>query len=300
MDNSSNTISEDQFESMLHIGANQGEEECTPLSQFSSFSGTAARVDNALIGWEGQDFTYGYIEGFYSLVHSSLELQLALPDLLVYPTIYNYRHYIEIALKEILFSLQLYFSEPIDNSFRHDLEGCLIQVRGLLEKYNISFFIPEEIAQLILEMQQLDNNNTYFRYAFQDTGELSQNYDYTYIDLRELHFMMNTVHDYFSAILISLSDDGIMYNQTLDFYFKAFISKILKIKSKKITQINNLIRGINFKHPEHNFRYCVEIDTRQEHENEYSYRISDGSYLYIGYIGNTIKSISVSLTHKYS
>ena len=291
-------ISEEDFNKVLNVGIGDGYEECIPITQFSNFSGAIFGADNALIGWKGQDFSYGYIEGFYEFAHSTYKLQLSLPDVLVYPTIYNYRHYIEIALKEILFDLQLYFSEPIVSNFGHNLRECLNQVLTIIGKHNISFFIPEEVARVILEIHELDRNNTYFRYIFQDTGELSQNYNSKYLDLRKLHYMMNTVHNYFSTILILFSQGGEFYNKNLDFYFKVFISKLLKIKGSKINQINNILKDITFQNPECTFRYCVELDTRTEIGYEYIYKLSTGSFLSIGHDGNKIQSVSVSSIKK--
>lgn len=151
---------------------------------------------------------------------------------------------------------------------------------------------------VILEIHELDRNNTYFRYIFQDTGELSQNYNSKYLDLRKLHYMMNTVHNYFSTILILFFK---MENFTikLDFYFKVFISKLLKIKGSKINQINNILKDITFQNPEmYLFRYCAELDTRTEIGYEYIYKLSTGSFLSIGHDGNKIQSVSVSSIKK--
>lgn len=69
------------------------------------------------------------------------------------------------------FDLQFVFSEPIIvSNFGHNLRECLNQVLTIMRKHNISFFIPEEVARVILEIHELDRNNTYFRYIFQDTN----------------------------------------------------------------------------------------------------------------------------------
>lgn len=55
---------------------------------------------NAIIGWSDQDMFHGYIEGFYMAAEKLARNYQGEVDYLVYPVIFNYRQYLELALKK--------------------------------------------------------------------------------------------------------------------------------------------------------------------------------------------------------
>lgn len=200
---------------------------------------------NAILGWVDQDFSYGYIEGFYKAAHLLYSHLTTYTDFLVYPVIYLYRHYVELCLKEILLCSCIRFNEPLTKSNNHDLLSLKKQVCDILDKEEYSFLIPEEIRKVITELHNIDSNNSYFRYAYQNDGELSHSYDHKMINLLKVHYGMNTVHNYFESIMYCFDSEGLLYNHKLDIYFKAFVKRVASLIEKKHTDnIENLLRQI--------------------------------------------------------
>lgn len=96
---------------------------------------------NAVIGWDGQSYYYGYKEGFFQAAHMSIKPAKYYSDSLVYPIIFNYRHYLELVLKENILRFQIFFRLPITYKKTHNLMRLLDELESILVPNNLGFLI---------------------------------------------------------------------------------------------------------------------------------------------------------------
>jgi hypothetical protein len=85
------------------------------------------------------------------------------------PVLFLYRHYLELALKDILDAAGAFAIELSDKKFGHDIAALWAEVRPLV----ISFGVAPSDAddRTIAEMADLDKRADAFRYALDNKGE---------------------------------------------------------------------------------------------------------------------------------
>ncbi|WP_444559014.1 hypothetical protein ACT00Z_11360 [Bacillus stercoris] len=155
---------------------------------------------NAVIGWEGQSFQYGYKEGFFKIAHMAIIPSEQQSDIMVYPIIFNYRHYLELVLKENIFRFQILFRLPLSNKAVHNLGTLLKDFINILEVHNLDFLISSKQRKVIQDFHNIDSKNDAFRYVYDIKGNLNHPYDHKMINLLRLHYIMNEVYNDFNAI----------------------------------------------------------------------------------------------------
>ena len=120
--------------------------------------------NNAYVEPDWIAYVLGYREAADSIVENAEELGV---DLLVYPVMFLYRHYLEIGLKYNFIVLKRYFGEPFELSPSHRLDILWQKVRILSEKeWNTAkdneYY--DAIEARIKEFQQIDEKSFAFRY----------------------------------------------------------------------------------------------------------------------------------------
>ncbi|WGE37087.1 hypothetical protein [Bacillus stercoris] len=155
---------------------------------------------NAVIGWEGQSFRYGYKEGFFKIAHMAIVPSEQQSDIMVYPIIFNYRHYLELVLKENIFRFQVLFRLPLSNKVDHNLDTLLKDFVNILEVNKLDFLISSKQRKVIQDFHNIDSKNDAFRYIYDKKGNLNHQYDHKMFNLLRLHYIMNEVYNDFNAI----------------------------------------------------------------------------------------------------
>lgn len=163
-----------------------------PLKLDSSFK--------AVIGWQDQDYDYGYTEGFFQIAHNAISMASVSPDTIVYPILFNYRHYLELVLKNNLLRFQILFREPIFVPQRHDLCLLLNRFYSILSNNKLDFLISKTQTEVIEYFMKIDERNDRFRFLYDNKGHLSHSYDHREINLQILHLIMNNVYNEFKAL----------------------------------------------------------------------------------------------------
>lgn len=96
-------------------------------------------------------------------------------DILIYPAVFLYRHYIELTLKMLLEDTSELTDAPQKPKPNHKLPGLWAQVKGLLaevfpESENVP---PPNVGDVIQAFAELDPGATAFRYPTTREGEQS-------------------------------------------------------------------------------------------------------------------------------
>ena len=145
--------------------------------------------------------TYQIIEGYKGaaeLLVGQTEDDPSLRDLLVFPIIFNYRHFIELSLKNLLNTYGTVVG--IKRNWKdHDLRKLWREFESMSEKY--SGHIDEttrEVGKLILEFSIVDPNSFSYRYPVDTQGMLIP-IEFTEIHLPTLADVMNGLSNYFTG-----------------------------------------------------------------------------------------------------
>ncbi|MGG0391054.1 hypothetical protein ABEZ76_24195 [Priestia megaterium] len=245
-------------------------------NKFETFKPNYKHFDfNAVIGWEGQSFHYGYKEGFFNIAHGAIEEAKLFPDTLVYPIIYNYRQYLELVLKENIIRFEILFRLPISSSITHNLSKLLDRLIEILEPKNLGFLISSTQKKVIDDFMKIDQKNDAFRFVYDTKGNFNHEYKHTQINLLELHFTMNEVYNDFKAIdylfeygsffdddyLIPLNEGLIM---ALNNHFKGHTKVDLK-------KLKSLVSGFKYNFSD---KVIFKLDNRSiSKEDEYTYNV---------------------------
>ena len=166
---------------------------------------------NALVGSYFSNDLGLYIDGFYraaSVVVDSLDKGEP-SNTLVYPVCFLYRHFIEIALKEIISRcLRLDRSDLTRNVKRllgeHNLGRLLKKADELVKKHFPTSF-SDEVKSTILEIYSVDPGSDFFRYHASKNGHYFLP-AHDVIGLGTLKEKMSGIHDELKGALIGLDE----------------------------------------------------------------------------------------------
>ena len=130
----------------------------------SIFSPHHSWRNNAYVEPDWGLYVSGYKEAADSIVDNAEEFGV---DLLVYPVLFLYRHFLEIGLKYDLIVLRRYFREPPKLPTHHRLDILWQEIRSLSEReWNSEEHTEyyDAMGHRINEFQQVDNQSFAFRY----------------------------------------------------------------------------------------------------------------------------------------
>lgn len=200
---------------------------------------------NAVIGWEGQSYQYGYKEGFFKIAHMAIVSAKIYSDYLVYPIIFNYRQYLELVLKESILKFQIFFRLPIIITKTHDLKFLLNELMNILNSHNLGFLISSTQKKVILDFHKIDPHSDAFRFVFNAHGNLSHTYDHKHINLLDLHYTMNEIYNDFTNMDYFFEKGSFFEDQYLAPLYQSIIvaiSEFFAIKGNKkgINTLNKL------------------------------------------------------------
>ena len=159
-------------------------------------------IDDALI--EENDFVRltlmieGYKQAAELAVSKSTEDRF-MRDFLVYPAIFNYRHFIELSLKHLIATYgPLVGVEAIWNS--HDLEKLWKSFTQVLERFGTAD--PDDadpiVASIVAEFAKIDPRSDAYRYPKDQNGNPLPR-TFSRADLENLADVMQAVSGYFSG-----------------------------------------------------------------------------------------------------
>ena len=130
----------------------------------SIFTENSSWRHNAFVEPDWGLYVLGYREAADSIVDQAQEFGV---DLLVYPVMFLYRHYLEISLKHILIVLWRYFGESSKLPAHHRLDRLWGSVRPLMEReWNSDEYMTyyDAIEKRIREFHKVDELSYSFRY----------------------------------------------------------------------------------------------------------------------------------------
>lgn len=168
---------------------------------------------NAVVGGK-YSAPYAYILGYYLAAESLTKVAIESEnlDILFFPICFNYRHYIELSMKHLIASTELFtnvsarlgYGSEITNSVvskiknEHSLAKLLQWLIERLNKFSGEPF-DSELRELINEFHNMDPNGQIFRYPVLKNGELSLPDQKNY-DVENIRCQMEKVNNYFSGM----------------------------------------------------------------------------------------------------
>ncbi len=161
-----------------------------------------APADNATIGGEIFDRLVLMMRGYKQsadLLVAATESDVKSRDVLVYPIIFNYRHFLELSLKYQLFA----HGEKVGvhaNWKTHDLAVLWSEFIKIVERYGTSD--PDEadpaVEEIIAEFAKIDVGSFSHRYPCDRSGDAIP-VNQSQLDLGHLREVMECVENYFSG-----------------------------------------------------------------------------------------------------
>lgn len=136
------------------------------------------------------DHSEGYVDGYKTagdVLVAHVAQTAADQDILVYPILFNYRHYVELRLKVIIRHARRYFDiEGEKEPTGHDLLKLWAMARPLIEaKWPSGDRKDLENAESIVrQLADADKGGTTFRYESDKDGNALLNRSITHINLR--------------------------------------------------------------------------------------------------------------------
>lgn len=150
-----------------------------------------------------------YMEGYFEVADYLVDHFLDMTqDFAVYPTMFLYRHYIEIGLKNILYLLERYHDiqrrEPL---VEHKLSKIWNHVRSLLEKCEEPFDDKHlnGVEKVIIDFDKFDAGSFTFRYPVTKNNNPSMQ-EHTRINLLQVQKIVRIWSSYINMISTWLYD----------------------------------------------------------------------------------------------
>jgi hypothetical protein len=119
-------------------------------------------------------YALGYKEAADRLVEQ-FEAKRRHQDLLVYPIVYLYRHYLEVAIKGLIRQAQNLLGDRVEIPAKHTIADLWTTCSALLERVSPGDSLEEQrqIGRLLREFATVDPASTAFRYPVDTKGNQS-------------------------------------------------------------------------------------------------------------------------------
>lgn len=147
----------------------------------------------------GRAYIHGYFEAAEYLVENFLSM---IQDHVIYPTMFLYRHYIELSLKYILYSLEYYHNiartKPWD---QHQLPAIWSAIKPLLKKHENPLYLKhwDKLRIYIEEFHSIDEKSLSFRYHITKTNDPSIQ-GYTHMNILQVQKIVRVLSSYLEMI----------------------------------------------------------------------------------------------------
>lgn len=168
----------------------------------------ASYNDSSIIGRFGNKNDFMIMSGYYDVAINSLkrlkDKSIGERDSHIYPILFNFRHYLELIMKDTLRNYKLINNESIKDEENKDLHSlCKLWNKLKLYIAQTEDMNSEDIKAfetLINDYHKLDKNSTSFRYTLDISGEnlnISQSQS---ISLDNLEIIMKKMHNFIEGI----------------------------------------------------------------------------------------------------
>jgi hypothetical protein len=137
------------------------------------------------------------------------------------PVLFLFRHYLELAMKDVFEAAGAFNIQQSDCLFGHDLEKLLLELRKVAGSYDLSCREElGEVALTILEIHRADQRATAFRYAIRRDGD-PQLERHGVVDVSMLMVRMASAADFFEHLL----DDMVEEERRMDEAIRAAVAR---------------------------------------------------------------------------
>lgn len=182
------------------------------------------------IGWGGtnQQF-FGYIEGYKTAADALVEKaiqskQISILDTFAYPSLFLYRQFIELQLKEIYL---LYSDDDSAEKAKflrkasHNLKKVWLKIKPIIEGCGLSESedddILNEVESIIFEFDQFDKSSFTFRYPIKK--DLTKVFvEEERVDLSVVKNKMNELYDFLYGVSAMLDEQKQFKSEMRDYY----------------------------------------------------------------------------------
>jgi hypothetical protein len=151
-------------------------------------------------------YVLGYKEAGDRLVRSLMEDSRHL-DLVVFPTVFLYRQYLELSLKQLLREGSRLLDKPFVLPKHHQLGTLWFECKSLLKQIEPQV-TDQEVAGLeacIIEFSTIDPLSMTFRYHVDTRDNPTLPPDLKYINIRNLAQIMAKIHSFLDAAYMTIS-----------------------------------------------------------------------------------------------
>jgi len=128
-------------------------------------------------------------------------------NLLVFPILFLYRHYLELALKEIIIAATRYLAMEQNDIKGHDLIRLWERVKGLISEANLDIPNTEmsAVANQISQFHKLDESSETFRYPVDNKGNIFKNLS-EYINIENVKEIVDGLHAWCFGLVCVLGE----------------------------------------------------------------------------------------------
>jgi hypothetical protein len=122
-------------------------------------------------------------------------------DMLVYPIVFLYRHYIELCLKEIFRDGNILLDEPKEIPIHHKIDELWKDCKIILKKLQRDSIKDdlEAVDEIITQFSEMDPSSFAFRYPTDTKGKKSLP-DIRHINLRNLAEILDRIEAFFVGV----------------------------------------------------------------------------------------------------
>jgi hypothetical protein len=162
---------------------------------------------NACIGRQYDDISaaHAYLAGYRQaaqLIAAYVVDNKQHQDTLVYPFVFCWRHYIELALKQISHE-----SNPARDLHGHGMMRIWKEARPiLLHTLRLSEEVTASIDDMIVAIQEIDITGQTFRYAISNKGERHLS-DQTLLNISDFNIILCSIADIFDNCLYAIHNN---------------------------------------------------------------------------------------------
>ena len=140
----------------------------------------------ASYGWQryfgDTTFSFGFISGYKTA--GDVLVDKKMPDLLLFPIIFNYRQYMELVLKHICYSnMNIEDYNKIIKKVSHHLKDIWVEAKKFINISNQDITYINDVVSLF---EQLDDDSMKSRYEFDKQGNrmLADDFDINTLNLK--------------------------------------------------------------------------------------------------------------------
>ena len=171
--------------------------------------------NSTIVGGEHYSDMYIYIFGYYKAAKKVADsaLNKGFQDALFYPMCFNYRHYLELSLKNLIVNCENYYSilekwGEAKGILKKTVKDRLTKTHSLArllswfkERFNLvsDETFDKSVYKIIIDFHNFDRKGQCFRYPLKIDGSLSFSIENIY-DIKNIKDKMEKVSNYLEAV----------------------------------------------------------------------------------------------------